>query len=91
MSTALLYWIKYQVIKTLLLKSWTDAGPGVMNHDVRYRIAQKMRIVNADYFVRLHLSKGGSAHNEVERCQGYVGDAICDGGHWSGDAKKYIR
>ena len=70
---------------------WTDAGPGVgiTNHDVRYRIAQKIRIVNADYFVRLHLSNGDSAHNEAERCQGYVGDAICDGGNWNGNTKNY--
>ena len=47
---------------------WTDAGPGVgiTNHDVKYRIAQRIRIMNADYLIRLHLSNGDSSHNEVE-------------------------
>ena len=60
---------------------WTDAGPGVgvSNFEVKFRAAQKVRIMNMDYFVRLHLSNGDSAQNEVERCQGYVGDAIVDG------------
>ena len=47
-------------------------------------IAQKIRIVNAAYFVRLYLSNGDNAHDEGERCQGYVGDAICDGGGGGG-------
>ena len=82
-----------------LLKSryleWTDAGPGVgiTNHDVHYRIAQKIRIVNTDYSVRFHLSNGDNAHNEVERCQGYMRDAICDfggeEGHWSRNTINY--
>ena len=56
---------------------WTDAGPGVgiTNHDVKYRIAKRIRIMNADYLIRLHLSNGDSSHNEVERCQGFVGNA----------------
>ena len=59
---------KISSFDTSMLKSryleWTDAGLGVgiTNHDVRYRIAQKIRIVNAYYFVRLHLLNGDSAH-----------------------------
>ena len=61
---------------------WSDAGPGVCitNNDVCYHTAQKVRIINADYLIRLHLTNGDSSHNEVERFQAYVGDAICDGG-----------
>ena len=60
---------------------WSDAGPGVgiTNNDVRYRTAQKVRIINADYLIRLHLANSDSSHNEVQRCQAYLGDAICDG------------
>ena len=48
---------------------WTDAGPGVgiSNYDVNFRIAQRIRIINLDYFIRLHLSNGDSSQNEVER------------------------
>ena len=48
---------------------WTDAGPGVgvTNHDVKCRMAQLFRIINADYLIRLHLSNGDSSQNEVER------------------------
>ena len=51
---------------------WTDAGPGVgiPNYDVKFRIAQ--RIINLDYFIRLHLSNSDSSQNEVERCQRYT-------------------
>ena len=61
---------------------WTDAGPsvGIYNYDVKFRIAQRIRIINLDYFIRLHLSDGDSSQNEVEKCQGYIGDAVCDGG-----------
>ena len=71
---------------------WTDAGPGVgiTNHDVKYRIAQRIRIMNADYLIRLHLSNGDSSHNEVERCQGFVGDAVCDGGSIEWEYKKLL-
>ena len=71
---------------------WTDAGPGVgvTNHDVQFRTAQKLRIINADYLIRLHLANGGSAQNEVERCQGYVGDAICDRGILEREYKKLL-
>ena len=69
---------------------WTDAGPGVgiTNFDVRFRIGQRIRIMDADYFVRHHLSNGDSAQNEVERCQSYIGDAICDGASLEWEYKK---
>ena len=69
---------------------WTDAGPGVgiTNFDVRFRIGQRIRIMDANYFVRHHLSNGDSAQNEVERCQSYIGDAICDGASLEWEYKK---
>ena len=71
---------------------WTDAGPGVgiTNNDVHYRTAQKIRIINADYLIRLHLANGDSSHNEVERCQAYVEDAICDGGALEWEHRKLL-
>ena len=66
---------KISSFDTLFFKSryleWKDVGPGVgmTNHDVCYRTDQKIRIVNADHFLRLHLSNGDSAHNEVGRKQ----------------------
>ena len=39
-----------------------------------------IRIFNLDYYVRLHLANDDSSHNEVERAQSYVDDAIADGG-----------
>ena len=71
---------------------WSDAGPGVgiTNNDVRYRTGQKVRIINADYLIRLHLANGDNSHNEVERCQAYVGDAICDGGALEWEHKKLL-
>ena len=64
------------------IHEFTDAGPGVgvNNLDVKFRMAQIIQITDADFFVRHHLANGDSSHNEVERCQSYVGDAICDGG-----------
>lgn len=64
------------------IHEFTDAGPGVgvTNLDVRLCMAQIIAITDVDYFVRHHLSNGDSSYNEVERCQSYVGDAICDGG-----------
>ena len=46
---------------------WTDAGPGVgiSNHDVVFRIGQRVRIIDADYLIRLHLSNGDSSQNEM--------------------------
>ena len=36
---------------------WTDAGPGVSvtNWDVRIRISQRIRIMDADYFIRFYI------------------------------------
>ena len=38
--------------------------------------------------IRLHLSNGDSSENEVERCQGYIGDAVCDRGSLEWEHKK---
>ena len=64
------------------IMEFTDAGPrvGVSNHDVKLRCAEIILLTNADYYIRHHLASGDSSQNEVERCQSYVGDAICDGG-----------
>jgi hypothetical protein len=64
------------------LHEFTDAGPGVgvSNHDVKFRIAEITMLTNLDYYIRHHLATDDSSHNEVERIQSYVGDAICDGG-----------
>ena len=43
-----------------------------------------------DYLIRLHLANNDSSHNEVERCQSYVGDAICDGGPLNWEYKKLL-
>ena len=61
---------------------FTDAGPGVgvTNLDVKLSIAQIIAITDIDYYIRHHLFNGDSSHNEVERCQSYMGDAICDSG-----------
>eukprot|EP00794_Sanderia_malayensis_P002367 gene2368-2728_t len=69
---------------------WTDAGPGVgiSNHDVVFRIGQRVRITDADYLIRLHLSNGDSSQNEIERCHAYIGDAICDGAGLDWEYKK---
>ena len=71
---------------------WTDAGPGVgiSNYDVKFRIAQRIKIINLDYFIRLHLSNGYSSQNTVERCQGYIGDAVCNGGPSEWEHKKFF-
>ena len=67
----------------------TDGGPGVSvgNHDVQFRLAERASIINADYLVRLHSASGDSSQNEVECCQSYFGDAICDGGSISWEYK----
>ena len=69
---------------------WTDAVPGVgiSKPDVTLRIGQRIRILDLDYFIRLHLSNGDSSQNEVEKCQWYIGDVICDGGAQEWEHKK---
>lgn len=42
----------------------------------------------SDYYIRHHLANGDSSQNEVERCQSFVGDAICDGGDLVWEYKK---
>ena len=68
------------IFKRRLLE-FPDGGPGVgvSCKDVVYRVAENVRITNSDYFIRCHLSNNDSSLNDVERCQSYVGDAICDG------------
>jgi hypothetical protein len=61
---------------------FTDAGPGVgvTNHDVQIRCAEIILLTEPDYYIMHHLANDDSSQNEVERCQNYAGDAICDGG-----------
>eukprot|EP00794_Sanderia_malayensis_P006466 gene6466-7199_t len=61
---------------------FTDGGLGVAvtNQDVKLYMALTVSITNSDYYIRHHSTNGYGSHNEVERCQSYVGDAICDGG-----------
>ena len=72
---------------------WTDAGPGVSvsNHDVRLRIAQRIRILNMDYYIRHHLAQSDSSQNEVERAQSYIADALCDGGSLQWEYRKMFE
>ena len=71
---------------TLTLKSlvheFTDGGPGVgvKNHDVKLRLTEIVLMNDLDYLIRHHLANKYSSHNEVERMQSYVRDAICDKG-----------
>ena len=51
----------------------------MINHDIKYRIAQLFRIISADYLIQLHLPNGDNSQDEVEQIQGYIGNAICDG------------
>ncbi len=64
------------------IHEFTDAGPGVgiTNNDVKVRCAEIILLTGIDYYIRHHLANGDSSQNEVERCQSYVGDAMCDGG-----------
>ena len=47
---------------------------------------EAVMIWNLEFYIRHHLAKDDSSHNEIERCQSYVGDVICDGGsiEWDG-------
>ena len=84
--------IRENEMKSIILE-WTDAGPGVgiTQHAVKFRACQKVRIFNCDYLVRLHLANDDSSHNEVERVQSYVGDAIADGGAIEWEHKKLLN
>ena len=64
------------------IHEFTDAGPGVgiTNHDVNVCCAEIILLTGIDYYIRHDLANSDSSQNEVERCQSYVGDAICDGG-----------
>ena len=78
-------------LRTMLIE-FTDAGPGVGvgNIEVKFRAAQKVRILNLDYLIRHHLAPGDSS-NEVERVQSLVGDAIVDGGPIFWEHKKRMN
>ena len=71
----------------------SDAGPGVSmkQNDVKIRIAQRIRITDRDYYMRYHLANGDISYNEVERCQSYIGDAICDGGTIEWEHQKMLE
>ena len=60
---------------------FTNGGPGVgvTNKETNFRNAERIRTCNIDLFICHHLANDDSSQNEVERCQSYVGDAICDG------------
>eukprot|EP00794_Sanderia_malayensis_P016502 gene16502-18142_t len=79
-------------LKSRILE-FTDGGPGVgvSNHDVKLRCAEIILLTNADYYIRHHLASGDSSQNEVERCQSYVGDAICDGGPLIGNTGCHLK
>ena len=81
------------VMKSRFIES-TDGGPGVSHkqNGVKLTIMQRIRICNLDYYIRYHLANGDSRYNEVERCQSYVGDALCDGGtiEWE-DRKLFVE
>ncbi|CAB4043545.1 Transient receptor potential cation channel subfamily A member 1 [Paramuricea clavata] len=64
------------------LVDFTDTGPGlgITNHEVKIRSVEEIRIMNYDYYICHHLAPGDSSHNEIERIQSYVGDAVCDDG-----------
>ena len=81
--------VNMPIMKTRFIE-FTDGGPGVgvSNRDVHYRIAERFRICDADFLIRHHLSNDDSSQNEVERCQSYVGDALCDGGALDWEYKK---
>ena len=59
-----------------------DSGPGVgsSNHEVKFRMAEIARIINADIRIILHGSRGDSGQNEAEQTNSGVSDAVCDGG-----------
>ena len=57
------------------------------NQDVQLRCAEIILLTEPDYYIRHHLANDDSSQNEVERCQSYVGDAICDGGSISWEHK----
>ena len=76
-------------LKSRILE-FTDGGPGVAvsNKDVTFRTAERIRITDADWLTRCHLANNDSSLNDVERCQSYVGDAVCDGGCITWEYKK---
>ena len=63
------------------IHKFTDAGPGVgiTNHDVNICCAEIILLTDIDYYIRHYLANCDSSQNMVERCQSYVGIAICDG------------
>ncbi len=60
----------------------TDGGPGVSvtNYEVRYRAAERMRLLNLDRYIRSHMSTEDQGRNESECTNAAIGNALCDGG-----------
>lgn len=60
----------------------TDAGPGVgvSNFEVGFRMAEISRIHKTERRTRVHRSRGDSSHNESERTNACIGEALVDGG-----------
>ena len=60
----------------------SDAGPGVgvSNHQVQFRAAEKVRVEDSDYYLRIHRASG-DCQNPVERTQAAVGKAMSNGSH----------
>ena len=87
--------ISFPALKSRILE-FTDAGPGVAisNKAVTYRIAERIIITDADWLTRCHLANNEcclASLTDVERCQSYVGDAICDGGCITWEYKKALK
>ena len=78
------FWYLYPVRKSRNgdIYEFTNAGPavGISNNDVKIRMVETVMIWNLDFYIPHHLANDDGSHNEVERCQWYVGDAICDDG-----------
>ncbi len=60
----------------------TDKGPGVSigNKDVKFRIAERVRVQGLDRFGRMHMARDDNGKNEAERSNAAIGNAVCDGG-----------
>ena len=71
---------------------WTGASQGVeiTNNDVHHQTRQRICVIDVDYLIHLHLANGNSCHNEVECCQAYIGDGICDGGDLEWEHRKVL-
>ena len=59
----------------------TDAGPGVgcSNHEVQYRVVEKILIHKLDKIVHVHRACRDSGQHEAERTNSAIGDALVTG------------